>query len=307
MTASKFEIVGADLQPAQIILSGPGQRKIALTWETAGILDRNIIVCYELPNPEPGRPWEIENPRFGKELDAQTSLTVIAPMAGSNIQSDNGQTGSDVSQLPYWMQSKLLTPDFYAVRSVTPITASIHMLPVLKPDNARILTASYQTGLVPDGSLKCEAGFKIEYRNAFSWRFRLPNGSALLDCQVNSNPTSPIVQADGGLELPIPAPKNSGNINSLEVLISYTARGPKFEPVEGKLSLALPSTQLFIERLEWRLYLPDNYEATAFEGNVEPGSGSDAAIVFTKRLTRAETPNLEVYYRRKEGTSKKTP
>ena len=307
VTASKFEIIGADLQPAQISLSGPGRRKIALTWETAGILDRNIIVCYELPNPEPGRSWEIENPRFGKELDAQASLTVIAPMAGSSIQSDGGQTGSDASQLPYWMQSKLVTPDFYMTRSVTPITASIHMLPVLKPDNARILTACYQTGLVPDGSLKCEAGFKIEYRNAFSWRFRLPNDSALLDCQVNSNPTSPIVQADGGLELPIPAPKNAGNVNSVEVLISYTARGPKFEPVEGKLSLSLPSTQLFIERLEWRLYLPDSYEATAFEGNVEPGSGSDTAIVFTKRLTRAETPNLEVYYRRKEGTSKATP
>src|SRR5262249_410081 len=148
---------------------------------------------------------------------------------------------------------------------------------------------------------------KIEYRNAFSWRFRLPDGSALLDCQVNSDPTSPIVQADGELELPIPAPNTPGNVNSLTVSISYTARGSKFEPVEGKLSLSLPSTQLFIERLEWRIYLPDNYEATAFEGNVEPGSGCDTSIVFNKRLVRAETPNLEVYYRRKEGTSKATP
>jgi hypothetical protein len=307
VTASKLVIVGADLQPAQINLSGSGRRKILLTWETTGILDRNIIVSYELPNPEPGRPWGIENPRFGKELDPQTNLTVIAPMAGSTIQSDNAQTGSDVSQLPYWMQSKLVTSDFYLIRSVTPVTASIHMLPVLKPDNARILTASYRTSLVPDGSLKCEAGFKIEYRNAFSWRFRLPDGSALLDCQVNSNPTSPIVQADGELELPIPAPNNTGNVNSLTVLISYTTRGSKFEPVEGKLSLSLPSTQLFVERLEWRIYLPDNYEATAFEGNVEPGSGCDTSIVFNKCLVRAETPNLEVYYRRKEGTSKATP
>ena len=304
MTASRIQVVGADLQPAQTDFSGSGRRKITLTWETPGILDRNIIVCYELANPEPGRPWEIENPRFGKELDPEASLTVIASLAGSTIQSDNAQTGSDVSQLPYWMQAKLITTDFYVVRSVTPVTASIRMLPVLKPDNARILAASYQTGLVPDGSLKCEAGFKIEYRNAFSWRFRLPDGSALLDCQVNSNPTSPIVRADGELELPVPAPNQAASVNSVQVLISYTARGSKFEPVEGKLVLSLPSTQLFIERLEWRLNLPDNYEATAFEGNVEPGSGDEASIVFSKRLVRAETPNLEVYYRRKEGARK---
>jgi hypothetical protein len=308
VAASKLDVIGADLQPAQINASGSGHRKITLTWETSGILDRNIIVRYELLNPEPGRQWQVESPHFGKELDPQTSLTVITSLPGSTIQSDNGHSGSDISQLPYWMQSKLVTPDFYLVRAVTPVTASIRMLPVLKPDNARILRASYQTGLVPDGSLKCEAGFKIEYRNAFSWRFRLPDGSALLDCQVNSNPTSPILKADGELELSIPAPANSENVKSLMILISYTARGAKFEPVEGKLALSLPSTTLFVEQLEWRLSLPDNYEATAFEGNVEPGSSDNTSIVFTKRLVRAETPNLEVYYRRKEReTTAKTP
>ena len=307
VAASKLEVSGADLQPAQISASGSGHRKITLTWETSGVLDRNIIVRYELLNPEPGHPFDIESPHFGQESDPQTSLTVITPLPGSTIQSDNEQSGSDISQLAYWMQSKLAAPNFYVIRSVTPVTASIRMLPVLKPDNARILKASYQTGLVPDGSLKCEAGFKIEYRNAFSWRFRLPDGSALLDCQVNSTPSNPVVKADGELELSIPAPANSESVKSLIILISYTARGAKFEPVEGKLALSLPSTQLFIEQLEWRLSLPENYEATAFEGNVEPGSGDDSSIVFSKRLVRAETPNLEVYYRRKEREVTKTP
>lgn len=300
VAVSKLEVIGADLQPTQINTSGSGHRKITLTWETSGILDRNIVVRYELLNPEPGRQWQIESPHFGKELDPQTSLTVITSLPGSTIQSDNGQSGSDISQLPYWMQSKLVTPDFYLVRAVTPVTASIRMLPVLKPDNARILRASYQTGLVTDGSLKCEAGFKIEYRNAFSWGFRLPDGSALLDCQVNSNPTSPVLKADGELELSIPAPANSESVKSLMILISYTARGAKFEPVEGKLALSLPSTTLFVEQLEWRLSLPDNYEATAFEGNVEPGSGDNTSIVFTKRLVRGDAPNLEIYYRKRE-------
>jgi hypothetical protein len=302
VTASKLEIDGADLQPAQTAMSGSGRRKITLNWETAGVLDRNIIVRYELPTAEPGRSWEIENPRFGQELSPQTCLTVITPLPGTAIQSDDGQTGSDVTQLPHWIQSKLVTPEFYLILSVNPATVSTRLLPVLKPDNARVSAASYQTSLVPDGSLKCEALFKIEYRSTFSWRFRLPEGSTLLDCQMNSAPASPVVKTDGELELSIPAPANSENFNSLQIAITYTARSSKFEPVEGKLSLSLPSTQLFIEQLEWRLYLPDNYEATAFEGNVEPAGEDNTGIVFKKRLVRAETPNLEVYYRRKPGT-----
>ncbi|MBV9876057.1 MAG: hypothetical protein JO025_15115 [Verrucomicrobia bacterium] len=302
VTASKLEIEGPDLQPAQIGMSGSGHRKITLNWETTGVLDRSIILRYQLPNAEPGRPWEIENPRFGKELSPQTCLTVVTPLPGTAVQSDYGQTGSDVTQLPHWIQSKLITPEFYEIRSVNPAKVSTRLLPVLKPDNARISTAAYQTSLVPDGSLKCEALFKIEYRSTFSWRFRLPQGSTLLDCQMNSAPASPVVKADGELELSIPAPANSGNFNSLQISITYTAHSSKFEPVEGKLNLSLPSTQLFIERVEWRLYLPDNYEATAFEGNVEPAGEDNTAIVFKKRLVRAETPNLEVYYRRKQGT-----
>jgi hypothetical protein len=223
-------------------------------------------------------------------------------LPGTAVQSDNGQTGSEVTQLPHWIQSKLVTPEFYVIRAVNPATVSTRLLPVLKPDNARISAAAYQTSLVPDGSLKCEALSKIEYRSTFSWRFRLPEGSTLLDCQMNSAPASPVVKTDGELELSIPAPANSGNFNSLQISITYTARSSKFESVEGKLTLALPSTQLFIEQLEWRLYLPDNYEATAFEGNVEPAGEDNTTIVFKKSLVRAETPNLEVYYRRKPGT-----
>src|ERR1700757_2098868 len=118
VTASKLEIEGADLQPVQIGMSGPGHRKITLNWETAGVLDRNIVIRYQLPNAEPGRTWEIENPRFGQELSPQTCLTVITPLPDTAVQSDTGQTGSEAAQLPYWIQSQLVTPEFYTIRSV---------------------------------------------------------------------------------------------------------------------------------------------------------------------------------------------
>jgi hypothetical protein len=300
VTADQVVVEGADLQPTQIHASGSGHKQITLTWATADILDRNIIIRYELPNPEPGHSWEVATPRFGEELEAQSGLVVISSLPGSTIQSENAQTGSDISQLPYWMQPKLATPDFILIHAANTVSVSTRLLPVLRPDNARVLKAAYQTGLVPDGSLKCEARFKIEYRNGFPWRFHLPDGSVLLDCQINSNPASPVVKSGGELELAIPSAANSGTVSSVEVLISYTGRGPKFEPVEGKLALALPSTPLFIEQLEWQLYLPENYETTAFEGNVEPCAGDNASIRFIKRLVRGDAPNLEIYYRKRE-------
>jgi len=301
VAATSVQVAGVDLQPAQISTSASGRKQITLAWETTGVLDRNIVVCYQLPNPEPDRPWEISIPRFGAELDPKASLIVISPLPGSAVQSESGQTESDISKLPYWIPPKLISPDFSLIYAANPVTVSTRLLPVLKPDNARVLTAVYQTGLVPDGSLKCEARFQIEYRSAFPWRFRLPNGSVLLDCQVNSDPTNPVVKTDGELELSIPPPANSGAVTSIAILISYTARGPQFEPVEGKRSLSLLSTPLFIEQLEWRLSLPVEYEATAFEGNVEPDAGDDTLIRFSKRLVRGDTPNLEIYYRKREA------
>jgi hypothetical protein len=52
VTASKLVIAGADLQSAQINLSRLGRRKILLTWETTRILERNIIVSYELKDSD---------------------------------------------------------------------------------------------------------------------------------------------------------------------------------------------------------------------------------------------------------------
>jgi hypothetical protein len=221
VTASKLEIDGPDLQPAQIGVSGSGHRKITFNWETAGVLDRNIIIRYQLPNAEPGRSWEIETPRFGQELSPQTCLTVITPLPGTAVQTDNGQTGSEVAQLPYWIQSKLVAPEFYVIRFVDAVRVSTRLLPVLKPDNARISVAAYQTSFVPDGSLKCEALFKIEYRRTFSWRFRLPEGSVLLDCQMNSNPASPVV-------------KNAVNW-------SFPSRRPLIQEISTRLRYRLPT------------------------------------------------------------------
>ena len=297
--ATRIEAQGADLRPVQVN-TVPGHNELALTWSTPGILNREIIIRYELPNPEPGSPWEILPLSTGKD-SSQPTLIVINPLPGTIIRSGAGQDSSDSTQLPFWIQSRLSNNSFRLIRTITPIIVTTEYLPVLAVDTARIVSANYQSTLVSNGALKCEGHFTFQYRTAFSWQFKLPEGSALLDCLVKSIPANPVVEPDGELELSIPATTNSGSAESAEVVLSYTARNPKFEPVEGKIRLSLPSTKLFIEQLKWQLQLPDNYEPTAFEGNVEPESSDKGqSIVFSQRLLRSDVPNLEIYYRKKQ-------
>jgi hypothetical protein len=83
------------------------------------------------------------------------------------------------------------------------------------------------------------------------------------------------------------------------VRLSYTAKGAVFEPVEGRLALALAETPLFVDELVWNVALPDGYEATAFEGNVEPFRSAEGAA-FRKRLVRNEAAAVEIYYRKRD-------
>jgi hypothetical protein len=299
MNATRIEVEGADLRPVQVN-TVPGHKELSLGWSTPGILSREIIIRYDLPNPEPGIPWEILPPSISKDSN-QATLIVINPLPGTIIRSAAGQDSSDSTLLPLWMQSRLGNSNFRLIRAVAPITVTTEFLPILAVDTARIVSANYQSTLVSDGALKCEAHLTFQYRTAFSWQFKLPEGSALLDCLVKSFPANPVVEPDGELELSIPATTNNGNTESAEVVLSYTARNFKFGPVEGKIHLTLPSTKLFIERLKWQLQLPDSYEPTAFEGNVEPETSEKGqSIIFSQRLLRADIPNLEIYYRKKQ-------
>jgi hypothetical protein len=282
------EITGPDLQPVH----AQGDR-IALRWQTADVLERDITLSYSLPLPPAGAAWRIRIPQIA-DAASSTALTAVAPLPGIAF----SEKPSD-AELPGWM-SAAASDDLWQSTSTGEILVTPRLLPHLEVQTARIPEASYRTRLVIDGSLLCEANLAIQHRGPLRWRFTLPKGSELLNCTVDGRATNPLLNEDGSLELVLGGKSDSDTRSG--IALSYTARGPAFAPVEGRLSLLLPGTPLFIESLVWTLALPDGYEPTAFEGNVEPEGGGGAEMTFRKRLVRNETPSLEIYYRKHDST-----
>ena len=169
-------------------------------------------------------------------------------------------------------------------------------LPRVKIDTATIPSAEYHTRVVTDGSLFCEARVKIQHSEEARWQFRLPVGSQLLSCSVDGVPTRPVVLESEALEILVPEPTTETNTSST-VIITYTARGNAFDPVRGDLRVELPWTPLFVEKIDWHLTLPDGYEASAFEGNVEVAPESQSGTLrFQKHLARGDSPAVQIFY-----------
>jgi hypothetical protein len=285
---ARVEVSGPDLQPAR----AQGDR-IALTWQTADVLERDVTLRYSLPLPSVGAAWRIRIPQV-VDAAASTALTALEPLPGIAL---SGKASADA--LPAWMAVEA-SSDLWRTTSIDEILVTPRLLPRLEAQTARVPEARYRTRLVGDGSLLCEANLAIQHRGPLRWRFTLPKGSELLNCTVDGQATNPLIDEDGSLELVLVAKPNADAKSG--IALSYTARGPAFAPVEGRLALSLPGTPLFIESLVWTLALPEGYEPTAFEGNVEPEGGGGAEMTFRKRLVRNETPALEIYYRKHDAT-----
>ena len=106
----------------------------------------------------------------------------------------------------------------------------------------------------------------------------------------------------GVMEIPLDHLSGRKNTRS-KVCFSYTAAKGKLEPVEGQLALELPLTPLFIHEIAWTVEIPDGYEVSAAEGNVELTSGgrsnNPSVAHFTKKLCRNERPQAQIFYRKR--------
>ena len=281
--AMQVEISGADLR---------SHDTLSLAWETSGVLARDIDVRYDLPLPAAGEAWNIQPPRVAGAKQA-ASRTVLVPLPGIALSGQPVRAIDDPASLPSWMSS-LAAAGAWESDSAAPFTVESRALPRLEADTARISKSEYQTRLVADGAQLTDAHIVLQHRGPLRWRFSLPKGSALLSCEVNGAATNPLVLDDGLLEIFIGG-DGRDRAAQAEITFSYTARGSAFAPVEGRVALTLAATPLFIDELDWTLTLPDGYESSAFEGNVEP-SGKGSQIAFRKRLVRNEAAAVEVFY-----------
>jgi len=268
-----------------------GRELLRISWAEKESRSHELMLRWRTPPMGDLSHWPMEcpRPRGAQAFDtvfvaAQPNLTVLDPEPASAMSRD--------VTLPDWIRERLASREYVVVSGEASLVP--RRLKAAATDSATVKSAKYATTLVRDGSILGEGEFEIEHVGPTRWQLRLPAGARLLKCSVNGSPAQPISGEDGGLELVLPASPRGGS----SVRLSYTEKKDVMDAVGGRLSVSLPSTPLFTDRIEWQLVLPPSYEPVAVEGNVDVAKGGSAALALEKRLCRGEVPAVDVHYRR---------
>ena len=322
--AEVLRVDGADLDRWRTEKT-PDGRRLLVSWKTPDLLRRELFVDYELPQPSPEGDWPLHTPRPVAPPDG-------APPAAPSLPSPEGAppatftlavpegvefpgaTPGDPRTAPRWLLAALENHPFVTlpVAAVvagqgtgTPV-ARARRLPLVPTAPATVEDAGFKTRLVADGATLTEARFAVRHDGPLPFTVALPDGATLLACAVDDRETAPVDRGDHRLEFPLPAGAGKGTVT--RVTFSYSGRtAAPLAPVAGQISLALPQTGLFTETLRWDLQIPDAYELTALDGNVEltpapKDAAADAGIHLRKDLLKGERPAAELFYQKKAVT-----
>lgn len=289
--AINISVQGTDLLPADV----PASRSLTLKWSTPGLLEREVLIRYDLPIGAEDGSWTVHAPEVPEATGSQCRVAVI-PLPGTQLEGKDGKLVA--SDAPAWV-GPLASGASVFVSGKPSFLVTARPRPRLEVDTARIPEARFQSRIEPDGARLCEAALSFQHRGPLRWRFSLPEDCELLSCQVDGRAENPIVLEDRQLELTMGDDLAPDADATSRVSLAYISRTDKLAPVEGRISDSLLRTSLFIQELSWTILLPDRYELTAFEGNVEPVPGQHG-LTFRKRLVRNEAPALEIYYRKRE-------
>lgn len=272
-----------------------GDQLLEIVWQSDGVANRVIEVSYEIPRPLNQGIWELHLPSLVTPLETRGTVLLVPP---DELDLAAPEQSLLDQRIPAWMEEDVVGSATLAIDLSGEQTLSLRASPKERLQVAllTIKSALYETQIVKGGDLLTDCDLKIEHEKSASWTFSLPEGATLLACKLDGSPVSPILRADGVLELPLKNPDGVSN-----VMLSFTAKTEAFDPVEGSTSLSLLQTETFCHTQSWAIELPPEFEATAIEGNIpfNPSPPKDERLHLLKQLSRGETPSAQIYYRKK--------
>ena len=307
--ASSIEVEGDDVGGSEVVAAGDGRRRLRVLWKSRGILDRKLNLSYQAPQSPLAKSWTVSGPVSGGTGESRI-LYALVPPDGLELSGQHVLTASASPRLPAWLQEQLGGSDFLTAEAAGPLVLTARWLPRVKTADAIVTRAEFVMRLVDDGSHHTVASYAIAHQAPLNWKVELPVGCEILSCKVNDSPARPVLREDA-VEFSLTA---SGD--EAAITFSYTGRSEPLDPVSGSVELELPLTGLFIDRLDWELTLPADFETTAVSGNVkisrdpkcgkggksekDAGSAVDSGrIRLVRRLCRGDRPAVEVHYRKK--------
>jgi hypothetical protein len=232
------------------------------------------------------------------EADDETRVRFIIPTSPGIEYAADGLSGAITPESVAAGLSKYLdgTP-IRMLEGGASIEVGVRRLAVVATEDAVISEVGWFLSMEPDGSMLLEGAIHVDHGTAQGVELDTPKGMSLLACQAAGQQVDPVNLGEGRIEVAVPVPAKKGS--ATVITVSFTGKGPAFDPLEGTLALELPQTPLFIRSLSWRIDLPVGYTAEV-NGNLsrEARSGSDTAssIRLRKKLCRDERPEVRVFY-----------
>lgn len=313
--AAAVSVEGEDLDDWKLEPRDNESRLLKLAWETRDVLDRSFLVHWEVPQSPLAEAWEIVPPRLRNPetiaADAPVAesraLVALVAVEGLELAHPSLQDRVESLRLPEWMREQLGDKDAASLEITGDAAVSLaaNWLPRLETAQATVSTAGFQTRLVADGSCLVSAEFSVQHAAPIVWKLELPAVDEILACTINGKDARPIRRSETEIEFRLATPEAEGDGGpSTKVSLSYSLKTERLDPVSGRIALELPLTGLFIHRLTWDLTIPEGYEPTAVEGNVQlspgaSGQGSGAHLIhLEKELCQGERPAVEIHYQR---------
>jgi hypothetical protein len=300
--ASSVAVEGPDLSDWTQKRSADGHRTLAVRWKTPDILDRELVVAYTTSQSPMADKWTLQVPASADQPEAR-NLYVIVPSDGLELKGDNVKAGMDSRRLPDWMRKEIGGSAFVTVEGEAQLALQTNWLPAMATAEAIVAESKCGLRLVADGSMQTTAIYSIRHSAPLAWQLELPSDVELLSCTVAGQSARPVQRKPGLIELNLAGPSDAAK-GMTQVALVYTAASKRLDAVSGEAALQLPKTALFIERLDWAIEIPDQYEVTAVDGNatIVANAGDKAEnrqLLLRKEFCRGDQPKVSLFYQRR--------
>jgi hypothetical protein len=290
--AQEISVAGEDLLSFQKTRGDDGSLGLTLSWKTRGILDRQLIISYQVPLRPLDRKWQLQAPS-GKVTRTRFIIASSPLMnyAAEGLSAPLAPVGlpDALAKLLKGNTSQHLETEFRAELSVQPI-------PVAATAEGVINEAKWSLKMESDGAMLLTGSLNLQHKKPMPVIFDMPEGLRLLACEIDGRSISPADLGEGLYQVTFAAQNDRSCLT-----LSFTGTRPALDPVEGTLQLSLPKIPLFIHALNWQLDLPAGYQAET-HGNLKrlaiPAANNACRISLQKNLCRDERPEVQVFYQR---------
>jgi hypothetical protein len=294
--ARAVRVTGEDLVGHKVVGGGDRMQTLVVDWKTRGLLEREIVLSYDVPRRSPDRGWKLQVPA-GPAPEETFARYFIGAVPALSYAADGLAGPMSPRGLPEAFARELDRASCYEIEGGAEVTLTVTRLPVAAVSDATMDDAAWSVKVEPDGAVLLEGLMTVSHGEAAVLLFDTPAGLSLLKCSLNGRPVAPVIHEGDKLELALPP-----NGQSAKVECSFTGRIGPLDPVEGTFSVRLPQTPMFIRALQWKIDLPPAYQAE-ISGNVtrmNPDAGDPPSrVVVRKNLCRDERPEAHVFYTRK--------